>query len=96
MARAYTELFIVRSEEAKQQYMEEMLAFFKVDGIVFHNARTCPNNSNSNYGLPQRLTEETGVPHLVIDGDLNDLRCLSDEQTNTNIEAFIEQLEERR
>jgi benzoyl-CoA reductase/2-hydroxyglutaryl-CoA dehydratase subunit BcrC/BadD/HgdB len=96
MARAYTELFIVRSEEAKQQYMEEMLAFFKVDGIVFHNARTCPNNSNSNYGMPQRLTEETGVPHLVIDGDLNDLRCLSDEQTNTNIEAFIEQLEERR
>jgi benzoyl-CoA reductase/2-hydroxyglutaryl-CoA dehydratase subunit BcrC/BadD/HgdB len=46
--------------------------------------------------MPQRLSEETGVPSLIIDGDLNDLRCLSDEQTNTNIEAFIEQLEERR
>jgi benzoyl-CoA reductase/2-hydroxyglutaryl-CoA dehydratase subunit BcrC/BadD/HgdB len=46
--------------------------------------------------MPQRLEEETGIPSLVIDGDLNDLRCLSDEQTNTNIEAFIEQLEERR
>ena len=96
MAKAYTELFIVRSDGAKEKYIKEMLDFFKIDGIVYHNARTCPNNSNSNYGMPQRLTEETGVPSLIIDGDLNDLRCLSDEQTNTNIEAFIEQLEERR
>jgi benzoyl-CoA reductase/2-hydroxyglutaryl-CoA dehydratase subunit BcrC/BadD/HgdB len=96
MARAYTELFIVRSDNAKEPYIKEMIDFFQVDGIVYHNARTCPNNSNSNYGMPQRLTEETGVPNLVIDGDLNDLRCLSDEQTNTNIEAFMEQLEERR
>jgi benzoyl-CoA reductase/2-hydroxyglutaryl-CoA dehydratase subunit BcrC/BadD/HgdB len=95
MARAYTKLFIVRSDEVKEQYIKNMLDFFAVDGIVYHNARTCPNNSNSNYGMPQRLTAETGVPSLVIDGDLNDLRCLSDEQTNTNIEAFIEQLEER-
>jgi benzoyl-CoA reductase/2-hydroxyglutaryl-CoA dehydratase subunit BcrC/BadD/HgdB len=95
MARAYTELFIVRSDEAKEKYIKEMLDCFHIDGIVYHNARTCPNNSNSNYGMPQRLSEETGIPNLVIDGDLNDLRCLSDEQTNTNFEAFIEQLEER-
>lgn len=96
MARAYTELFIVRSDKAKEHYLKEMLDFFQIDGIVYHHARTCPNNTNSNYGMPQRLTEETGVPHLVIDGDLNDLRCLSDEQTGTNVEAFMEQLEERR
>jgi len=95
MARACTELFIVRSDEVKEEYIKEMVDFFKVDGIVFHNARTCPNNSNGNYGMPQRLVAETGIPCLTIDGDLNDLRCLSDEQTNTNIEAFIEQLEER-
>jgi benzoyl-CoA reductase/2-hydroxyglutaryl-CoA dehydratase subunit BcrC/BadD/HgdB len=96
MAKAYTKLFIVRSDEIKEQYIKSMLDFFAVDGIVYHNARTCPNNSNSNYGMPQRLSKETGVPSLVIDGDLNDLRCLSDEQTNTNVEAFIEQLEEQR
>ncbi len=95
VARAYTELFIVRSDDVKEEYIKRMVEFFKVDGIVFHNARTCPNNSNGNYGMPQRLREETGIPCLAIDGDLNDLRCLSDEQTNTNIEAFVEQLEER-
>jgi benzoyl-CoA reductase/2-hydroxyglutaryl-CoA dehydratase subunit BcrC/BadD/HgdB len=92
LARAYTELFIVRADAAKEAYLKKMLAFFKADGIIYHNARTCPNNSNSRYGMPQRLEQATGVPSLVIDGDLNDLRCLSDEQTLTNIEAFIEQL----
>ena len=96
MARAYTKLFIVRSDDAKEQYIKDMLKFFKVDGIIYHDAKTCPNNSNCRYGMPQRLEKETGVPSLIIQGDLNDLRCVSDEQTKTNIEAFIEQLEERR
>ncbi len=96
MAKAYTELFIVRSDEAKEKYITEMIDFFKVDGVVYHDARTCPNNSNCRYGMPQRLEVNTGVPSLIINGDLNDLRCLSDEQTNTNVEAFIEQLEEHK
>jgi benzoyl-CoA reductase/2-hydroxyglutaryl-CoA dehydratase subunit BcrC/BadD/HgdB len=73
-----------------------MIEFFKIDGVIYHDAKTCPNNSNNRYGMPQRLEKETGAPALVINGDLNDLRCLSDEQVKTNVEAFIEQLEEKR
>ena len=96
MARAYTELFITRSDDYKEDYIQTKLDFFGCDGIIYHNARTCPNNTNCLYGLPQRLCKKNGIPFLVIDGDLNDLRCLSDEQTRTNIEAFIEQLEETK
>jgi benzoyl-CoA reductase/2-hydroxyglutaryl-CoA dehydratase subunit BcrC/BadD/HgdB len=96
MAKAYSELFIVKSDEAKEQYMKKMIDFFKIDGVVYHDAKTCPNNSNNRYGMPQRLEKETGVPSIVINGDLNDLRLISDEQTKTNIEAFIEQLEESK
>jgi benzoyl-CoA reductase/2-hydroxyglutaryl-CoA dehydratase subunit BcrC/BadD/HgdB len=96
MAKAYTELFIVKSDEAKEKYMKKMIDIFKIDGIVFHDAKTCPNNSNNRYGMPQRLKKETGIPSITINGDLNDLRLISDEQTKTNIEAFIEQLEENR
>jgi len=95
MAQAYTELFIVRSDAAKEKYIRDMLEFYKIDGIIYHDAKTCPNNSNCRYGMPQRLEQITGVPSLTIHGDLNDLRLLSDEQTKTNVEAFIEQLEER-
>ncbi|UCE53585.1 MAG: 2-hydroxyacyl-CoA dehydratase [Desulfobacterales bacterium] len=95
MAKAYTELFVVRSDKAKEEYIKNMLDFFKVDGIIYHDSKTCPNNTNCRYGMPRRLEKLTGVPSLVINGDLNDLRLVSDEQTQTNVEAFIEQLEER-
>jgi benzoyl-CoA reductase/2-hydroxyglutaryl-CoA dehydratase subunit BcrC/BadD/HgdB len=96
MAKAYLELFIVRSDAYKERYIREMLAKFRIDGILYHDAKTCPYNSNSRYGLPQRLEAATGIPGLVISGDLNDLRCVSDEQTKTNVEAFIEQIAEGR
>ena len=94
MAKAYLELFIVRSEEYKEKYIREKLEFFKCDGIVYHDAKTCPNNSNCRYGMVQRLESQTGIPALIINGDLSDMRLISDEQTRTNVEAFIEQLEE--
>jgi benzoyl-CoA reductase/2-hydroxyglutaryl-CoA dehydratase subunit BcrC/BadD/HgdB len=92
MARAYTALFITRSEEYKERYLERMMDEYRVDGILFHDAKTCPNNSNSRYGMPERIRERRGIPTLVLQGDLNDLRCYSEEQGRTNIEAFVEQL----
>jgi benzoyl-CoA reductase/2-hydroxyglutaryl-CoA dehydratase subunit BcrC/BadD/HgdB len=96
MAKAYTELFIVRSDTEKEAYLRKMLECFKVDGIIFHDAKTCPNNTNCRYGMPQRLEAQTGIPSLIINADLNDMRLISDEQTKTNVEAFIEQLEENQ
>lgn len=96
MAQAYTEIFINRSEPVKEAYIEGLVKEYKVDGIIFHDAKTCPNNSNSRYGMPRRLRERLGIPTLTIDADLNDLRMYSEETTRTNIEAFVEQLEERK
>jgi len=96
MARAYTELFIVRSDPVKEDYIARMCEEYQADGILYHDARTCPNNSNNRYGMAQRLSDRLGTPHLVIDGDLNDLRCYSEEQARTNIEAFVEQLAQGR
>ena len=95
MGRAYTELFIVRDEAYKESYIESCHRLFKFDGILFHDAKTCPNNSNNRYGMPERLAKKLGIATLTIHGDLCDLRCYSEEQAKTQIEAFIEQLEER-
>ena len=72
-----------------------MFERFEIDGVIFHDARTCPNNTNSRFGMAQRIREEDGLPALVIDGDLSDVRFFSSAQTMTNIEAFVEQLAER-
>ena len=92
IARAYTEIFIVRDENYKEKYIEEMVHKYKLNGILFHDAKTCPNNSNNRYGMPERLEKKLNIPVLTINGDLNDMRCYSEEQAKTNIEAFIEQL----
>lgn len=95
-ARAYTEIFINRSEKAKMKMLANWFKEYKIDGIVYHDSKTCFNNSNAKFGMPQRLKEITGVPALVIEGDLCDLRFFSEGQSITKIETFLEQLEENK
>lgn len=91
-ALAYSAIFINRSEEAKLKMLKSLIDEFNIDGVIFHEAKTCFNNSNASFGMPLRLKEETGVDTLVIEGDLCDLRFFSEGQTTTKIETFIEQI----
>ena len=95
MARAYCSIFICRSEAEKEAYIQRMAGLYQIDGVIYHDSKTCPNNSNNRYGLPQRLQQKLGLPYLILNGDLNDLRMYSEEQGRTNIEAFVEQLLQR-
>ncbi len=96
MARAYTELFIVRDEDFKEEYLARMVNDYSIDGIIYHDAKTCPNNSNNRYGLNERVSAKLGIPHVVINGDLNDLRLYSEEQAVTQFEALVEQIGETK
>jgi len=91
-AIAYSQIFINRSEEAKLNMLKSFVEEYRIDGVIFHEAKTCFNNSNASFGMPLRLKEETGVDTLVIEGDLCDLRFFSEGQTTTKIETFIEQI----
>jgi len=96
MARTSLEIFINRDEVRKERFLASVFDRFGVDGAIFHNARTCPNNTNSRYGMPERLRRRLDLPVLVLDGDLSDIRFFSTAQSMTNIEAFVEQLEGRK
>ena len=94
MAEAYCSIFISQDDNFKENYIADKVKRFSIDGILYHDSKCCSTNSNTRYGMPNRLKEKLGIPYLVINGDLNDLRCYSEEQTSTNIEAFVEQIEE--
>lgn len=94
MAEAYCSIFIGQDDNFKENYIADKVKRFGIDGILYHDSKCCSTNSNTRYGMPNRLKERLGIPYLVINGDLNDLRCYSEEQTTTNIEAFVEQIEE--
>ncbi|MCB0480048.1 MAG: 2-hydroxyacyl-CoA dehydratase [Flavobacteriales bacterium] len=95
-ARAYTGIFINLSEKAKMKMLSQWFKEYKIDGIVFHDSKTCFNNSNAKFGMPLRLKETTGVPSLVVEGDLCDLRFFSEGQSITKIETFIEQIQDAK
>lgn len=92
-ALAYTKIFINRSERAKLEMLKSWIQEYRIDGVIFHDSKTCFNNTNSRFGLPLRLKESTNVPTLVIEGDLCDLRFFSEGQSISKIETFIEQIE---
>jgi benzoyl-CoA reductase/2-hydroxyglutaryl-CoA dehydratase subunit BcrC/BadD/HgdB len=69
---------------------------FSVDGIIYHDSKTCSRNSNNRFGLQNRLFEKNKIPFLEINGDLNDSRCYSVEQSTIAIETFVKQLSIRK
>ena len=96
MADAYTKIFINRADDNKEKTLKRLSKEYQIDGHIFHDAKTCPYNSNNHFGLPKRLNSDNKHPYLLVDGDLNDLRCFSEEQTITSFESFIEQLKENK
>ncbi len=92
MARASLELFIDRDESYKIAYIKRMVDFFGARGVIFHDCRTCPNNSNNRYGLAERLKKEQ-IQNVTIQGDMNSSLLFNEEQTLTILEAFLENLE---
>jgi len=91
-ALAYCKLFIVRADEIKENVLEKLMSDFSIEGIIYHESKTCTRNSNNLYGMHNRLFKKTNIPYLEINGDLNDPRCYSEEQSIIAIETFIDQL----
>ncbi|MDQ1350294.1 MAG: hypothetical protein QG657_595 [Acidobacteriota bacterium] len=91
--KAYAGIFITRSQEYKLRYLEDVTRRFSIDAVLFHDSKTCPSNTNSRFGIPQKLKTTTGLPSLTFYGDLVDLRHFSEEEFALRLEAFIEQLD---
>jgi benzoyl-CoA reductase/2-hydroxyglutaryl-CoA dehydratase subunit BcrC/BadD/HgdB len=92
MAEANLKVFINRSEDYKEAYLVGAVKEYAIDAILFHEAKTCPYNTNSRFGLPQRLLEGHAIASTTLYGDLCDLRCFSEDQTETSVEALAEQI----
>jgi len=95
-ALAYTKIFINRSEKAKMAFFRQWVDEYHIDGMIFHDSKTCFNNSNARFGMPLRVKKALGIPTLIIEGDLCDLRFFSEGQSITKIETFIEQIESQK
>lgn len=95
LARAYSTVYINQSLQARAAMMADLVQRFGVDGIVLHSNRSCKPYSLGQYDVLQWVSEQTGVPGLVLEADMCDTRLYAEEPVDNRIQAFLDLLEAR-
>ena len=93
MARVYTGIFHNRADAWKEEYLLKAFSDYSVDGVVYHEGRTAPYQSNVRYGLEFQLRRRSGLHALVLEADTHDLRVFSMNQIMQKLRDFIEMQE---
>lgn len=92
LAENYTEAFVNRGFEYRIQLKTNFMKKYGVDGFVLFSNRSCKPNSFGLYDKRNRITQLTGLPGMVFEADMSDLRYFSEEQLKSKFEVFFEQL----
>lgn len=90
LARAYTSIFPNRADSWKERYLMKAFREFAVDGVLYHEGRTTPNQSTVRYGLEVSLRRATGLRAMVVEADTHDLRLFSMERIERKLRDYIE------
>jgi bcr-type benzoyl-CoA reductase subunit B len=85
-------LHLQRRIETYVEYAKE----YCLDGFLYHSNRSCKMVSQDIPELRRAVTERTGIPGVIIEGDHNDPRLYSIESIESKIETFLEVLEGRK
>ena len=92
LAENYTAGFVNRSFEYRLQLKMNFFQKYDVDGFVLFSNRSCKSTSLGLYDKRSVLSERTGLPGVVFDADMSDLRFFSEAQFLARLEPFFEQL----
>lgn len=96
MARAYSTIFLNRNLESRIDNLCRLIGRYQADGFIMHSNRSCKPYSFGQLDIKDAVSRRTGLPGLVIEADMTDPRCFSDEQVETRIQAFVETLGQRK
>jgi bcr-type benzoyl-CoA reductase subunit B len=96
LAQAYACAFVNQSAQYRARLMRDIVIDYSIDGVIFHSNRSCKPYSLGQHDIKEMLTEQTGVPGILIEADMNDERSYAEGPVSTRLEAFIETLRPRR
>ena len=97
IARRFFKQWTYRYEKAQKhtsnpdiEMLLEMIEDYKIDGLVFHRAYTCRTMHLGELHQINILKKYIGIPTLVLEGDLVDIRFYDEAANKAKIDAFIE------
>lgn len=77
--------------EERYKTAQQIIEEYKIDGVVIFNQWGCRQGAGSSYLLRKKLIN-SGIPTIIIDGDLVDETNFPKEQIKTRVEGFLEVL----
>lgn len=92
LAENYTEAFVNRGFDQRVQMKIDFINRYRMDGFVLFSNRSCKPNSFGLYDKRNVISKRTGLPGVVIEGDMSDLRFFSEEHVKGRLDVFFEQL----
>lgn len=90
MAQIYSSIYLNQTLQSKIDLIGSLAVDFNCTGVIYHSQRSCKRYSLGQPITKKEVLEKTGIPGILIDGDMTDSRNFSEEQTWTRIEALLE------
>ncbi len=76
--------------QARIDFTTKVVGDYSIDGLVMQRSRTCLVVNMGQDDILKELTKKTGLPSVVIEGDVCDSRFYSDSEVNSKIDTFME------
>ena len=89
-ATIYSNVYLNKGLQAKVDKMVELIKDYDLDGFIMFSVRSCKRYSLGQLVSKELVTRETGVPGVVIEGDMVDSRLFNEAQIQTRIDALLE------
>ncbi len=86
----YSNVYLNKGLEAKIDKMCELIDDYNLDGFVMFSVRSCKRYSLGQLVSKEIVSERTGVPGVVIEGDMVDSRVYNEAQIQTRVDALLE------
>ncbi len=86
----YSNVYLNRGMDAKVDKMCQLINDYDLDGFIMFSVRSCKRYSLGQLVSRELVTERTGVPGVVIEGDMVDSRLFNDAQIQTRVDALLE------
>ncbi|MFW9918932.1 MAG: 2-hydroxyacyl-CoA dehydratase subunit D [Candidatus Thorarchaeota archaeon] len=90
VTQIYSNVYLNMGLEAKADKMVQLINDYNLDGFIMFSVRSCKRYSLGQMVTRELVTERTGVPGTIIEGDMVDSRLFNDAQIQTRVEALLE------
>ncbi len=90
IATMYSNVYLNKGLDAKVDKMCQLIKDYDLDGFILFSVRSCKRYSLGQLVSKELVSERTGVPGVVIEGDMVDSRLFNDAQIQTRVDALLE------